>query len=109
MARITKQQQQDAADRIRELVTPGSTVYTVVRRTTRSNMAAYVSVYVANGGPELHRITHSLAEATGHSVKYEYVDCFKLDGLGTDRAHVVAHMAAHVAGIDPYSIRAEYL
>jgi hypothetical protein len=109
MARITKQQQQDAADRIRELVTPGSTVYTVVRRTTRSNMAAYVSVYVANGGPELHRITHSLAEATGHRMDYGYVDAFKLDGLGTDRAFCVAQLAAWAAGVDVYSLKYEYL
>jgi hypothetical protein len=98
----------EAVARIKRYVTPGTTVYTNIVSTSRTNMSAQARVYVVHDG-KIVNLTASLAIATNRPIKRGWIDSLRLDGLGTDRSHVIAYSAANVAGIDPYSLSAAYL
>jgi hypothetical protein len=82
MKKITQADRQDAIKRLRKLLKPGATVYTVLRHRSASGMYRVVDVYIIKQNTPL-RLSWSVALATdaGYDTKHEGV---KAPGCGLD-------------------------
>ena len=94
---MTQQQQErtEAITKLRELVNPGDTVYTILRHVSRSGMSRVIGVTIMHDG-EPRDITAPTAKALGLSVDR---DCWgvKVSGCGMDMGfHLVYELGARL-------------
>lgn len=91
---MTKKQQAEQAEAIaalRAMLTPGDTLYTILRHVSRSGMSRRLDVVVVQGG-EPRTITGQVAQALGDSAPTR--DGLRVDGCGMDVGfHVVYNLA----------------
>lgn len=92
---MTKQMQSERDAAIAELratLTPGTTVYTVLRHVSRSGMSRDIDVYVMEGN-EPRRITWTVSKAT--DIRYDRkAEALKVGGCGMDMGfHVVYNLS----------------
>jgi hypothetical protein len=89
-----KEAQEAARIHLRELLPPGSTVYTILRHVSKSGMARDISL-VVNGKAGIINITHWVAAALGETVHHGSHDAIRVNGCGMDMGfHLVYNLSA---------------
>ena len=61
------QERKEAQERLRKMLHPGQTVYTILRHTSKSGMTKHISVVIVKAG-ELQEITFLVAQAMGEKL-----------------------------------------
>ena len=89
MARWTKEDQQQAEQRLREVASPGTTLYTVLRHVSRSGMMRVLDVYVIRNNEPL-RITRSVAALLDYPYNRTH-DGVTVTGCGMDMGFQVVY------------------
>lgn len=93
MARLTAkerlEQMTDARERLGELISPGDTIYCILRSVARSGMSRRLDVYVIQAGSPRF-ITPLVARALGYSWNPER-EGLRVPGCGFDAGFEVAH------------------
>jgi hypothetical protein len=92
VARLTKAQlaeQEDAREKLRELLPPGSTVYTVLRHVSRSGMMRAIDAYVIQDS-DPRWISRLAARATGDKFSEKY-DAVEMGGCGMDMGFALVY------------------
>ena len=102
-----KQEQEDALARLRELVKPGDTLYTVLRGVSSSGMTRYIDVYKfdcdTNNTQRLTKSCLSYNMALAGLFSYnEKRDCISVRGCGMDMGHHVVYSLASALGYTRY-------
>lgn len=87
---------QECIANLRELLQPGSTVYTVLRSVARSGMSRNIDVYYlecVDGKVEKHWLSSRVAKAIGETFNTKR-DCLRVSGCGMDMGfHVVYNLS----------------
>lgn len=98
---------QEAEERLRTLVQPGDTLYTVLRHVSRSGMSRRLHVYVVRAG-EMRLLTPAVAALLG--LREDIADgAIVMRGSGMDfGAALVRDLSAALYG-DPYSLSQRWL
>lgn len=90
---ITKQEKQEALVKLRELLPPGSTVYTVLRHVSRSGMQRRISCYTLHDygkGTEIVWLDGLIHRACGIRIYRGWQDALVVNGCGMDMGfHIV--------------------
>jgi hypothetical protein len=86
----TQQQQEEDRQRLRELLPPGSTVYTILRHTSRSGMLRHISTVIPQDG-DINDITWLVARAVGWKINPASQGGLIVHGVGTDMGFHVVH------------------
>ena len=97
--KVSKQAQEEARKRLRELLPPGSTVYTVLRHVSSSGMTRAIDTYhfapnPGSSGASMRKIWLSrlVAKATGFSFS-ELHEALSVGGCGVDMGyHIVENL-----------------
>lgn len=82
----TKAQREERAyaiERLKEIIQPGDTVYTILRHVSSSGMMRHISAVVIKDG-EHYAITRLVALATDSKMVYAGTDAIKVAGAGMD-------------------------
>lgn len=97
MARWTKQQQEDARERLADILRENDTLYTVLRHRSRSGMARWLDVYAFLPCPERgdravekYRLSYLVANATGYAYDRRH-EAIRVNGCGFDVGHDVVY------------------
>ncbi len=92
MTKLQQSERDAAIAELRETLTPGTTVYTVLRHVSRSGMSRDIDVYVMQDN-EPRRITWSVSQASG--MRYDRkAEALKVGGCGMDMGfHVVYNLS----------------
>lgn len=89
MARFSKSEREDAITRLRALLTPGTTVYTVLRSVSRSGMTRGIDCYLlTQDRPQW--LSRLVAKATDTPFDERH-DCLKVGGCGMDMGFAVVY------------------
>jgi len=89
--KVTKAERQEAIDRLREILKPGDTVYTIVKHVSRSGMLRHIELYVIKDN-EPQRLSGWAADALGWRWTNDGV---VVGGCGMDMGfHTVYELAA---------------
>lgn len=83
-------EQQEAAERLREVLRPGDRVRTVLRHVSASGMTRWIDVYKLEGGDALY-LTGNVATATGYRTDPRYGHALKVEGCGMDMGFAVVY------------------
>ena len=84
MARISKTERDGARETLRELLPPGTTVFTVLRHVSRSGMSRSIDAYLVtehDGQPDHRWLSRLISKATGISFD-ERREALKMNGAG---------------------------
>ena len=104
MSRLTKAQlaeREEARDRLRKLVSPGDTLYTVLRNRARSGMSRDISVHaIVDGEPTW--LTYNAALATGLRFDQKW-EAIKMGGCGTDMGFALVYELSRVLFPDGFT------
>ena len=84
-----QQAQEEARATLRELLPPGSTIYTVLRHTSRSGMSRNIDCYVMQNG-EPRWISRLVAKATGQHFN-ERAESITIGGCGMDMGFAIVY------------------
>lgn len=97
MARVTKREQEEARERLLEILEENDTLYTVLRSVSRSGMSRTLDVYAflpyPERGPravEKYRLTWLVAKACGYRYD-EKREAIRVNGCGFDAGHDVVY------------------
>lgn len=107
MARISKKEaeKQEAIEHLRELLKPGDTVYTIIRRVSASGMSRCISVMCMQDGQPQH-ITYWVSEACGYSLKnVNGHDALSVSGCGMDMGFAVVYDLSSVLFPDGFGVK----
>lgn len=96
--KYSKQEQADAIERLREVIKPGDTVYTILRHRSSSGMSRVIDVKVIHAEvdnsdtvkPRVYHIGYSVAIALGLSYDRER-EGVKVSGCGMDMGYHIVH------------------
>lgn len=94
MRKRTKQERTEALDRLREMLSPGDTVHTVIRNVSRSGMSRSIDVYLMrpDGPRDVEKLWLSGLVATACSMSYdEKRECIKIGGCGMDMGFALVY------------------
>lgn len=83
----------EARARLREILKPGDTVYTVLRHVSASGMSRAIDVFhfsVKDGKIQKHWLSSSVAKAVGYAWDKKH-DCLKVSGGGMDMGFDVVY------------------
>ena len=96
MARYSKTEREDAKARLLEMLSPGDTIYTVLRHVSKSGMMRAIDVYAFSPDPEYGttklRLSSLVAAAAdmNYSEKHEAI---RADGCGMDMGyHIMTNL-----------------
>lgn len=82
--------QKVAIKRLREIVKPGDTLYTILRHVSRSGMSRSISVEKINGRGKIFQLDYLIADALGMRIDERGREGLKIGGCGMDMGfHVV--------------------
>lgn len=101
MARVSKSDQAEAIERLRGLVKPGDTVYTVLRSVSRSGMSRSIDIYKfetddRTGRPVKVWLSYNVAHA-GIGSWDDARKCVKVGGVGMDMGfHLVYSLSSRL-------------
>lgn len=104
-----EQERQQAIERLRALIQPGDTVYTVLRHVSRSGMQRQLSVYAIGEDRRPIYLTAYVARAIGAPLKRGYNDTITRNGCGYDAGHDTVHHLAYVLFGDGGALRQEWI
>ena len=93
MARISKTERDGARETLRELLPPGTTVFTVLRHVSRSGMSRSIDAYLVtehDGQPDHRWLSRLISKATGISFD-ERREALKMNGAGQDMGYAIIH------------------
>lgn len=88
-----QREQAEAADTLRELLPPGTTVYTVLRHVSRSGMSRDIDLYVMQDG-EPRWISRLAARAAGLTFN-ERAEAVRMGGCGMDMGFAAVYALSH--------------
>lgn len=92
-----KTEQQEQVEKLRGLIKPGDTVYTILRHVSRSGMSRRIDVILLRRHNEPRIITHAVAAACKYSYPRGRGEGLKADGCGTDMGfEVVYNLGRHL-------------
>lgn len=90
--KVAKQETQEAIARLREMIKPGDTVWTVLRDVSRSGMSRNIDCYLLRDGDRTW-LSRLVARAIGFSFN-EKRECLRVGGCGMDMGfHVVSTLS----------------
>lgn len=99
-----------ALDRLREMLPPGSTVYTVLRTRARSGMSRTMTVHAVVDG-SIVNLTGYVGNALDMKRNADYA--LRVNGCGFDAGHHLAYELSHVLYPDRdrsgYTLRHEWI
>lgn len=113
MITLTKQEKinerEYARERLSALLTPGDTVYTVIRSVAHSGMSRTMSLYIVKDN-RLVNITYY----TAHSLEWRLVDvngsrAMRVGGCGMDMGFHAVSTLSRVIFNDDYAIKQEWI
>lgn len=100
--------QREAIDQLRSILTPGMTVHTILRHTSRSGMQRRISAVVVRPDGSIYRLDHLIAK-TELFRPYGNGPGLKVQGAGMDMGfHLVYKLGRLVLG-DGDALRQEWL
>jgi len=89
MARYSKTERASAIDRLREMLNPGDTVYTILRHVSKSGMTRHIGLVIIRDGYTLHP-NYNVAAALDLPLKR---DAVSVSGCGMDMGfHIVYNL-----------------
>jgi hypothetical protein len=89
MTKVQQSEREQACSELRETLKPGTTVYTVLRRVSRSGMSRDIDVYVIENG-EPRRITWTVAKAADLTYNRK-AEAIKIGGCGMDMGFAIVY------------------
>jgi len=96
--KVSKQEHQEAVERLRELLPPGSTVWSTVRHVSRSGMSRTIDFYkltVHDGEPDRVWLSRLISTACGYPFDKSR-EAVKVSGCGMDMGFAVVYDLAYV-------------
>lgn len=90
MARYTKQEQEEARDKLRELLDVGDTVHLIVTHVARSGMTRWIECYVIRDDIP-RRVSYDVAAATGQSYDTRGNRGVEMGGCGMDMGFALVY------------------
>ncbi len=88
-ARAQEREKLEARERLRKIIKPGDTVYTILRHVSRSGMSRDISVKVSDGNGGMLHLDYPVAKATGSRLaKHEGIT---IGGCGMDMGFALVH------------------
>ena len=84
MAKYSKSERAESLARLREILPPGSTVYTIVRSVSRSGMSRQISLFAKDKDGDPMAISFHAARVLGWTLKRGWHDAIHVDGCGMD-------------------------
>lgn len=117
MTTTTTQERTNAIERLRSILPPGSTVYTILRHVARSGMSRRIDVYAidtdADGKPWMRYLSGMVSHATGIRFAAKggaREDCgLVMNGCGYSQADEIVDAIERVIGLPANSLRREKL
>lgn len=95
-----------AKEFLKEHLTPGTTVYTVLDTVAKSGMSRTIKVFAVING-DISNITHDTAEVLGHKLNNR--GSFRVQGAGMDMGfHTVYALSRELHG-DGYAVKHRWL
>ncbi len=93
LTRAKKNEQREARERLREIIKPGDTVYTILRHVARSGMSRDISVKVSDGNGGFLHLDYPVAKAIDAPLsKNEGV---RIGGCGMDMGFAIVYDLSH--------------
>ena len=83
MAKVSKQEREEAIKELRELLKPGTTVYCILKHVSRSGMTRHISLILVRHDGILH-LTSLASKALGWPVTSSGDYALKVSGAGMD-------------------------
>ena len=99
--RVTVKDRESAKERLRTIVQPGDTLYTVLRHVSRSGMSRAIDVYLMRGTGDPHWLSRLVGEATGTAFN-DKRECLRVDGCGMDMGFHVVHNLSYALHPDGF-------
>jgi hypothetical protein len=95
MTKAQKAEQAEAVERLREILKPGDTVYTILRHVSKSGMLRHVSpVKMTDDGPWY--LTYWVAKAAGYKTASGASYAVKMTGCGMDMGFALVYALSRV-------------
>lgn len=92
--KATEKEREEAIETLRKLLPPGSQVWSMVDRVSRSGMTRHVSLYGVSGG-DIIWLTGYVATATGRRRHYGPRDTIVVGGCGFDAGDDLVRHLSH--------------
>ena len=99
--KTTKAEQEEAIKDLREMVPPGSTVYTVLRHCSRSGMCRDIDCYIMQDN-QPRWISRLVSKATGFGFN-EKKDAIRVGGCGMDMGFHIVYSLSRVLWRDNFT------
>lgn len=96
--KVSKEEREDAIKRLREIVKPGDTLYTILRSVSSSGMSRGIDVYAfdcKDGKLSKAWLSYLTAKACGFTFN-DKKECLRVGGCGMDMGFHVAYSLASV-------------
>lgn len=94
--KFSKTDRQEALERLRELITGETTIYTILRSVSSSGMSRRISLKVLDGNGRLLDITYYVGGALGYPVSDMYGHrVIRVNGCGMDMGFSVVYDLSH--------------
>ena len=88
-----EKERQDAIDQLRNIIAPGSTVFTILKHVSRSGMMRHISCVRINGDT-ISGINYLVAQAIGATLAKD--GSIKIGGCGTDMGFEIVYNLGRV-------------
>ncbi len=102
-----KQAQQEAIERLTDLIAPGDKVYCTLRHVSRSGMMRAIDLHVVRDG-DMCWIGRSVAQAIGYTWNDKH-DGIRMDGCGMDMGSALVYELSRVLFNDGYALKHSWL
>jgi len=107
VARVTKEEKENAIEYLREYVKEGDTIYTLVKKVSPSGMSRQM-VIIVRTDTGVRNISWLTARALGYRMCKEN-DCFSISGCGQDMGYAVAYDIGATLFNDGYKVKHSWL
>ena len=94
MAKVTEARKNECLAKLRELLPPGSTVYSVLRHVSSSGMSRRIDFYKIDENQLLY-LTAYIADALGYSLSHKRGGGMNVGGCGMDVGFDVVHSLSY--------------
>ena len=100
--KVTKAERQEAIDRLREILKPGDTVYTIVKHVSRSGMQRHISPFIVGDDCKPQRLGHLVARAIDQRIGDD--GAVIMNGCGMDMGFDLVYQTARVLFPDGFGV-----
>lgn len=95
MTKAQKAEQAEAIERLREILKPGDTVYTILRHVSKSGMMRHISpIKMTDNGP--YHLSYLAAKAAGFKLANNGDSAVKMTGTGMDMGFALVYALSRV-------------